>query len=117
MEHINVSGLKLTAYHGVMPQERKVGNEFTVDITLKVDADKAMLSDDITDTVNYAEVVDIVKIQMAVPSKLLEHAAWRIRKALTDRFGTLIYGGSVSIAKMAPPISAQLHSVSFTTQW
>lgn len=117
MEKITISGLKIAAHHGVLPQERKVGNEFTVDVTLIVDAYKAMVSDEITDTVNYAEVADIVKQQMAVPSKLLEHVAWRIREAITSKFGSIISGGIVKISKLAPPIAAQLESVSFTTQW
>lgn len=117
MESITISGLRLTAYHGVLPQERRVGNQFMVDIRLDVDVKSAMETDDLADTINYAEVINIVKQEMAVPSKLLEHVAARIRRALTLNFGSSIISGSVTISKLAPPISAQLDYVAFTTQW
>lgn len=117
MESITITGLRITAYHGVMPQERRVGNQFIVDIRLDVDAKKAMESDDLSGTVNYAEVIEIVKHEMAIPSKLLEHVAARIRQALNLRYGARINGGSVTVSKLAPPISVQLDSVSFTTRW
>lgn len=117
MESITITGLRLTAYHGVMPQERRVGNQFMVDIRLDVDVKKAMESDDLSGTVNYAEVIDIVKHEMSVPSNLLEHVAARIRQALILRYESKLIGGSVTVSKLAPPISAQLDSVSFTTQW
>ena len=62
METIEVKRLELWARHGVMEQERVVGNMFTVDVSLSVDLQRAMVSDSVEDTVNYAEVVDVVML-------------------------------------------------------
>jgi dihydroneopterin aldolase len=65
-------------FHGVMPQERRVGALFTVTLRVGFDMERAMTSDSIDDTLNYAQLYDLVKREMAVPSKLLEHVAGRI---------------------------------------
>ncbi len=118
MESIEIRGLRITGHHGVLEQERRVGNEFAIDITIYLaDVKEAMDTDMLTHTVNYAEIVDIVKAQMAVPSRLLEHVGARIRKAICDRFPGKISGGVVTVAKLAPPIPAQLDYVAFTTRW
>ncbi len=118
MESIEIKNLRITGHHGVLEQERRVGNEFSIDITVRLaDVADAMENDTLADTVNYAEIVAIVKQQMAMPSKLLEHVAARIRKAICDTYPDKISGGSVTVAKLAPPIPAQLEYVSFTTSW
>ncbi len=118
MESIEIRGLRITGHHGVLEQERRVGNEFSIDVVLLLaDVDEAMENDTLAHTVNYAEVVSIVKEQMALPSKLLEHVAARIRRAICSRFPEKISGGAVTVAKLAPPIPAQLDYVSFTTRW
>lgn len=118
MESIEIKGLRITGHHGVLEQERRVGNEFSIDITIHLsDVDGAMENDSLADTVNYAEIVSIVKQQMALPSRLLEHVAARIRNAICGRFPDKISGGAVTVAKLAPPIPAQLDCVSFTTSW
>lgn len=115
---ISITGLRLMARHGVMEQERRVGNEFEVDISLTVPmADRAMLTDSLEDTVNYARVVEIVKEEMSMPSRLIEAVAGRIRRRIADEFGPAVQRGSITISKIAPPISAQLQKVSFTTTW
>ena len=68
------------AYHGVAPQENLIGNEYLIDLKLKVDISKAAQTDEVTDTVNYAEVHQVIENEMAVPSKLLEHVSGRIYK-------------------------------------
>ena len=118
MESIDIKGLRINGHIGVLEQERRVGNEFVVDICIRLaDVSTAMADDTIEDTVNYAEVVAIVKQQMSVQSRLLENVAARIRHAICDRFGSMVSGGSVTVAKIAPPIPAQLDWVSFTTEW
>ena len=105
METIEVKRLELWARHGVMEQERVVGNMFTVDV-----------SDSVEDTVNYAEVVDVVKAEMAIPSLLLENVVWRVKNAILARF-PMVRGGSVKVAKLTPPVSCNVDEVSVTTRW
>lgn len=79
---ITIKDLRVYARHGVGAQEFLVGNEFSVDLRLAYDASAAMLSDDVADALNYAEVAGVVKSTMDIPSKLLEHVAARIQTAL-----------------------------------
>lgn len=92
-----------------------MGNIFEVSLWVDVPSSQAaMVTDELEDTLNYAEMVDIIKAEMAKPSKLIEHAAGRIAKALRSRYGDAIAAGELTVAKLAPPIPAQLGSVSFT---
>ena len=83
---IELEAMKFYAYHGVMPQEAKVGNHFVVNLVLTASLEQAVKSDELEDTINYATVYTIVKEQMDIPSKLIEHVAGRILYALKDRF-------------------------------
>ena len=89
---IHIDGLRIYARHGVNPQERVTGNMFEVNLELKIDAETAMKNDSLGDTVNYAEIVDIVKICMAEPSLLLENAAYRIQQAIATQFPDVQHG-------------------------
>lgn len=71
---IFLKDIRCYAYHGVAPQENLIGNEYVIDLKLKVDISKAAQTDEVADTVNYAEVHNVIKTEMAIPSKLLEHA-------------------------------------------
>ena len=75
---IELKEMRIYAYHGVMPQETKVGNNFVVNLILTAPLEQAVRSDELDDTINYAAVYEEVKEQMDIPSKLIEHAAGRI---------------------------------------
>lgn len=114
---IEVNGLTLQAYHGVYDQERRVGNTFVVDVRLTVDMDERSLSaDDIGVTVSYADIVAVVRDEMAVPSALLEHVAWRIRRRLV-RLPALVVSGMVRVAKLTPPLGVELDSAAVRLDW
>lgn len=113
---IEVNRLRLYACHGVGAQERKVGNLFEVTVHLRYPATEAVEHDRLEGTVNYAEVVALVKEEMAEPSQLIEYVAGRIRRVLLSRFPA-ITGGMVRVAKLVPPIPADLDSVAVTLRW
>ena len=69
---IFLKDIRCYAYHGVAPQENLIGNEYVIDLKLKVDISKAAQTDEVADTVNYAEIHNVIKTEMAIPSKLLE---------------------------------------------
>ena len=110
---ITIKDLRVYARHGVGAQEFLVGNEFSVDLRLAYDASAAMLSDDVADALNYAEVAVVVKSTMDIPSKLLEHVAARIQTALIARFPA-IESGEITVTKITPPIPGTIGSVAFT---
>ena len=82
---IELKDVRLYAYHGVLEQERRVGGEYSVSLRVHYNISKAMESDDVNDTLNYALLLDIIKEEMAQPSDLLEHVAGRIGTAIANR--------------------------------
>ena len=100
---IMLRGLTFFAFHGVLPEERQQGNRFVVDLVLEADISRAVCTDNLDDTVNYAEVYEVVRREMAVPSQLLEHVCGRIATALLDAFAPL-QRVRVSVTKRNPPI-------------
>ncbi len=78
--------VRFHAFHGVLPQERIVGNDYLVNLVLDYDFSSAMKTDELQGTLNYAEVYQKVREEMAVPSKLLEHVAGRIAHTALFRF-------------------------------
>lgn len=107
---IELNNIKLRAFHGVLEQERTVGNLYSINLTITTDFSKAMLSDKLYDTVSYAEVAEIVKQEMLIPSQLLEHVGNRIIKHIQARWNTQIQGIDLNIKKITPPISMEIES-------
>ena len=64
-----------------------------------------MLTDDVADTLNYAEVYNIVKQEMAIPSKLIEHVSGRIANRLMEQYAD-ISSIELRITKLNPPMGA-----------
>lgn len=83
---IILKDIRIFAHHGVLQQERAVGAYFMLDLRIQTDFSRALASDNLAGTISYAEVFQLVKAEMAVPSQLLEHVAGRICQALFDRF-------------------------------
>ncbi len=111
---ITIKNIRLYAHHGVMEQERKVGGDFTVDLVLHLNcATDAILHDDLSATVNYAEAYAVVHEEMSHPSALLEHVAGRIASHLLERF-PLVESLEVSVTKVNPPMGADCDGASFT---
>ena len=100
-----IDEVRFHAFHGVMPQERAVGADFTVSLRVEYDFSRAIDTDDLTDTISYADLYDILKSEMAVPSRLLEHVAGRIVRSIADRYPQ-VSAISVKLSKDNPPMGA-----------
>lgn len=100
---IELEGMEFKAYHGCLQDEKVRGNIFTVDFRGELDLSAAAGSDDLSDTLNYAEIYEIVAYEMSIPSELLENVAGRIVKAIEQRFPQLI-SFSVRVSKRRPPV-------------
>jgi len=103
--YIYLNEVRFYAFHGVMPQEQQVGGEYLVDLRVGYPIQTAMETDDVADTLNYAELYELVKQQMDIPSKLLEHVAGRIVKAINEQF-PLVSSIRLRITKKNPPMGA-----------
>jgi len=109
--YIILENIEIYAYHGVYEQENRVGNNFSIDIKLNVDISKACLTDNLEDTLHYGEIYDIIKREMDIPSKLLEHAGGRIIRSLKENF-PVIEKIELKISKKNPPTGGQIKSAS-----
>lgn len=103
--YIFLKDLRFHAFHGVMPQERKVGGDFLVSLRMGYDISKAMRTDEVSDTLNYAEVYALVRKEMEQPSALLERVAGRIAGALFAS-DPKILSIDLWLTKVNPPMGA-----------
>ena len=104
--HIYLHNMRLYAYHGVLPQERVVGAEYVVSIDVVCDVSKAVQTDQVDDTVNYAVLRNIAQREMAEPSSLLEHVAGRIARAVSLTYPQ-VEEVVVDIRKVRPPYGGE----------
>ncbi len=111
MDKILIQGIRLYAYHGCMKEEALAGGEYVVDISIEADLSKPSISDKLNDTIDYVTVYEIVKKEMAIRSKLIEHAAQRILDKLKSKYSKT---GSieVKVTKLNPPIEGEVEKVS-----
>ena len=100
---ISLDDMRFYAYHGVMEQERRVGSEYSVSLIVEADLTDAARTDDVADTINYAELYELVKREMAIPSKLLEHVAARIGQRAIEAYER-ITAVIVKVTKLNPPM-------------
>ena len=106
---IKLTDMQFYAYHGVMAQETKVGNNYVVNVCMTADLLRACETDNVDDTISYALIYNLVKAEMKQPSKLLEHVAMRIYKSIKSNFPQ-ITALEVRLAKINPPISGDVKS-------
>ena len=110
---IRLHTIQLYAFHGCLKEERKIGSEYTVDVSLSADLQSASNTDRLLDTLDYVQVHRIVQEEMKIPSDLLEHVAGRILKRLFKELLQL-ESATATVAKVNPPIMGDVASVSVT---
>lgn len=104
---IRLKDIELRAYHGVLEEERRKGNLFRVSVTMTVPDVKGIETDQLEDTINYADIYQLVVREMQVPSQLLEHVAGRIRKAVQQNYPTATEV-HISVSKQNPPVGGKV---------
>lgn len=107
---IEVSGIKLYAYHGCMEEEAKIGGKYQVDVWVNTDFEEAAKTDDLNKTVDYVSINQIVAEEMAIRSKLIEQVGYRMVKRIENEL-TGILGLRLKITKISPPINGDVSHV------
>ena len=107
--------MEFHAYHGCFAEEQLTGTRFTVDLFLETDTQKAETTDHLSDTVNYLEVYQVVKQEMMINSKLIEHVGHRILNQVLFRFPTVLHA-KIKVRKMNPPLGGKMDFVSITLE-
>ena len=110
-DQVFVNGLALHAYHGVMQHEAKVGQTFTLDLTLDLDLTEASRTDKLAHTVGYDQVVDVASQAFCGKRyRLVEAAAGAVAEAVLGRFPQ-VEAVRVTIHKPHAPIAATFDDV------
>jgi dihydroneopterin aldolase len=111
---IEIKGIKSFGYHGVLESEKVTGQDFYVDVVLEVDLTRASVSDDVADTINYAEVTDLVVREITGdPVSLIEKLAGNIADRIKATYpqATTV---SITVHKPQAPVNAQVKDISVT---
>ena len=79
MDSIRLKDISLYAHHGLKPEERELGQRFSLDVELEADLSAAARQDDISRSIDYSAVYRVVATAFTGSAyQLLEGAAWRI---------------------------------------
>jgi dihydroneopterin aldolase len=111
MGQILLENMEFYAFHGHYEEEQKTGNRFLVSLTIDADLKKPSVTDDLNDAIDYSRVYEVVRQEMKVPSKLLEHVAGRIVNSLYKSFSG-IEKIAVKVTKLNPMVGGKTEGVS-----
>lgn len=109
MDAIIIEGLKVDTVVGCFNWERQIIQPLMLDLTLQTNLEQASNSDELEDTMNYAEICEIsAKVIQEAQPKLIEHAAKLVINALFTQFSAI---ESIIITIRKPAIIPQANSV------
>lgn len=111
MNIIQVRGIRTYSFHGCLPEETKIGGDFETDVDLWVDFKAAAEKDDLTKTISYVIVNEVVEEEMAVRADLIETVAYRILNRLKIACPQ-IDKIRVKVMKINPPLDGDVKFVS-----
>ncbi|MFD1021168.1 dihydroneopterin aldolase [Thalassobacillus hwangdonensis] len=111
MDKIYVTQMEFYGYHGLFPEENKLGQRFYVDLELDIDLKKAGRTDDMTESVDYGEIYQVTKSVVEGEAKnLVEAVAEDLAAKLLDTFEKVTFC-RVKVIKPDPPIPGHYQSV------
>lgn len=108
--------MRFHARHGVMPNEQLVGGEYSVSLRISYDFHQAQITDEISDAIDYGKVYELVKKEMAQPSKLIENVARRIQDTLLENFPQ-IERLHTAVSKFHPPFEGEMNRAVVELIW
>ena len=101
--YIYLDNVRFHAYHGVLPQENEVGQDYLVSVRCGVDVSSAMEHDMLEVTLDYGKLYRLIEREMAITAQLVEHVAGRIAKAVFNTFPE-VKTLDLNITKLNPPM-------------
>ena len=113
-DQISITGIKAFGYHGVLPQEAIDGQEFIVDLVINLDLQGASQSDDLSQTVNYADLAQIIHENIIGERvALIERLAGRIADEIKSAYQE-IHSVSVTVHKPHAPVAVDFADIAVT---
>lgn len=108
-DRIELRGLRCRGFHGVFSEEKRDGQDFICDITCWLDFPT---TDDLSGTVNYAELAELAHSILSGPARdLIETVANEIAETIMYRFD-LLHAVEVTVHKPQAPIPLDFQDVS-----
>lgn len=114
-DRIALTGLRVHGHHGVLPEERRDGQEFVVDVVLTVDTREAATADDLAATVDYGVLAArLAAVVGGEAVNLIETLAARLADVcLTD---PRVISARVTVHKPSAPIPFPFEDVAVTVE-
>lgn len=113
MDYIHLNDMEFYGYHGALPEENKLGQRFRLTVSLATDLAEAGQTDDLSKTMNYAEVYEMCKIIVEGEAvHLIETVAETVAGTIMTDFAEKVIGVRVVLIKPDPPIHGHYASVS-----
>ncbi|SDK60836.1 dihydroneopterin aldolase [Sediminibacillus albus] len=111
MDKIYLNKMEFYGYHGLFPEENKLGQRFLVDLALELDLKKAGQTDNMDESIDYGRIYQVTKeIVEGEASKLIENVAEKISASLLSEFDKLM-ACTIKVIKPDPPIPGHYNSV------
>lgn len=107
MNYLKLEEMKFHAFHGVMATEKKVGGIYTISLKIGYDFEKASQTDNLSDTINYSEIFELLKSEMQRSFDLIEHVAYRVEKIIIEHYPQ-ITEMETEVKKHNPPINGEM---------
>ncbi|MBO0330888.1 dihydroneopterin aldolase [[Muricauda] lutisoli] len=111
MGKIRLKNVRIHSNHGCLKEEMLIGSDYRVDLEVTADLSKPASSDQLSETVDYVHLNNIIKEEMTVRSNLLEHVAKRIIDRIFEEIPE-VTEVEVEVSKINPPIGGDVESVS-----
>jgi dihydroneopterin aldolase len=112
-DRIALTGLRVRGFHGVLPAERRDGQDFVVDVVLSLDVRAAAAADDLAQTIDYGALADrLAAVVAGEPVDLLETLASRLADVcLCD---ARVESAQVTVHKPSAPLAVPFTDVAVT---
>ncbi len=110
MGKVILNDIRVYAFHGCMEEEELIGSDYIVNLEVETDMHQPAYSDLLEDAVDYVQLNAIVKEEMLIRSRLLEHIAQRIIDRTFKQF-PVVKNVEVKVAKQNPPIGGDVREV------
>ncbi|NIA24976.1 MAG: dihydroneopterin aldolase [Gammaproteobacteria bacterium] len=110
---IKLDGIRVFAHHGVFPEERQAGQTFVIDVTMHLDLEPAVTTDDLTATIDYGALAQAIHDRVADESwGLIERVAGRVADLVMEDKRVEVV--EVTVHKPEAPITVPFDDVSVT---
>lgn len=111
MDKMSLNGMRFYGYHGVFPEENKLGQHFFVDVELKLDLSKAAKTDEYEHALDYSKVYTFIEnIVEGKPFKLIEALTEHLAHQILEHY-TMVGEVTIRLTKPNPPFKVQFDGV------